>query len=47
MTHLVTHVDFEVTGSKVTGALTSKNLSAQLLKNAFVKSLHIWYSGWL
>jgi hypothetical protein len=41
--YLVAHVDFEVTGSKVrvSGALTSKRLSAQLLKNALVNSLHI------
>jgi hypothetical protein len=43
--HLVTPIVFEVTGSKVkvTLALGSKSLSAQLIKNALVNSLHILY----
>jgi hypothetical protein len=43
--HKVTPIDFEVTESKVkvTGAFSSKSLSAQLLKDALANSFHIWY----
>jgi hypothetical protein len=43
--HKVSAFDFEVIRSKVknTGALIKNGLSAQLLKNALVNSLHIWY----
>jgi hypothetical protein len=41
----MTAFDFEVTGSKVTGALIEKGLSAQLLKIPVTHSLHIWHGG--
>jgi hypothetical protein len=41
----VNPIDFEfaVSKVKVKGALSSKSLSTQLLKNALANSLHIWY----
>jgi hypothetical protein len=38
--HKVTPIDFEVTGSKVTGTLTKKSFSPQLFKNACLQCIN-------